>query len=151
MLSTHRWRSPLALAGFTLLSACGIFDPSGLETVVTLDDSLLGPDDTMIISVETTNFSAESVEIAGQPCPPAFEVLNSDGEVVAPGPTLCPLALFAPVRLAQGESHTATYQWVGDGAPDGMRLPRGTYRLRAWTDALIEGPQYGRDHRIFVN
>lgn len=144
-----RSRTPATFALVAALSGC-LFDPNGLDVLVTLDDTQLGPDDTMIIQVITTNLDQDPVEIVGTSCPGAFEVLDSDGEVVAPGPTLCPLVLMAPVHLESGESHVATYQWVGDSAPDGERLPRGIYRIRAWSDEIGGERLFGRDQRIIV-
>lgn len=131
-------------------SGCSIFEPGGLEVSLSVDDPIVDSDDAMRITVVATNVGSQAVDIVPETCPPAFEVVDADGEVVAPGPVLCPLILIAPLRLEGGESHTAIYEWRGEGAPDGEALPRGIYRLHAWVDVIDGERRWTRRERIFV-
>lgn len=128
----------LAFAWCLAVAGCaGPTDPvRHVEVKISADRQTADSTAPVHVTVVVVNRGASVVEAVNPRgyCNPPFTVLNEDGRELAPPARFCLLVLYAPVRLAPGDSLTIKDRWAGDtyDAQRGARpAPPGQYRLVA--------------------
>ena len=107
----------------------------GMDVTVTLSSAAAVLGDTVTVHVQATNVSGAPLDLdfLGQ-CQMYFEVLDEEGDVVAPDPHSCPIIDFIPT-LAAGASIGVLFAWTGERSiGSGVLLPAGSYAVRGVLD-----------------
>ncbi|MES2521569.1 MAG: hypothetical protein V4617_02640 [Gemmatimonadota bacterium] len=97
-----------------------------------LSRSAIRPGDTLTVIVTVTNTSTRTALVNPKACPSLFEVLYQ-GSSVAPGPQICTMEGYPPIRIAPGASHVFRFPWDTrtNVASTRVTLPPGDYTVRA--------------------
>src|SRR5512146_346123 len=128
----------LALVCCVAAASCaGPTDPvRHVEVTISADRQTADSTAPVDVAVVVVNRGMRVVDAANPRgyCNPPFVVLNQDGDELPPPARFCLAVLYAPVRLAPGDSLTINDRWAGDtyDAQRGARpAPPGQYRLVA--------------------